>query len=108
MPYDAEQYFFHDLPLDEAKGWANLLRAQPVIRSDLSHASYIDLPCAYLLCKQDKVFPLMVQEAMVKMSTEQGGVMSTYECDASHSPFLSCTQETANAVADFLSKLQGL
>lgn len=45
---------------------------------------------AYLLYERDKGFLSVVQEAVFKMSLNQGVEMSTYQCDASQSPFLGC------------------
>ena len=105
LPYDGEHFFFHDLSVEEAEAMAKELRAQPIMKSPLSQASYLDLPCAYLLSAQDRAFSLVAQEMMVKMARDQGGNMSTYSCEAGHSPFLSWTQATADSIIDFGSKL---
>ena len=75
------------------------------MRSGLSQASYIHLPTGYLLCTQDKIFPLEVQEMMVKGATDQGAKVTQFRCAASHSPFLSRTAETANAIIEFAKGL---
>lgn len=79
---------------------------QPVIKSVLQRASYVDIPCGYLYCQTDKVFPLFVQELMVKTATEQGGKMSTWTCNAGHVPFLSMGQRVVEAITEFAASLE--
>ena len=105
VPFEPEQYFFGDLPEAEAKHWASKLRAQPVIKSPLSQASYVELPTAYLLCKEDRIFPFMVQEMMVKLALDSGAKVTQFHCSASHSPFLGWTAGTANAITEFAKGL---
>ncbi|KAL9119005.1 MAG: hypothetical protein Q9187_004439 [Circinaria calcarea] len=104
-PIQAEEYFFHDLPKQEARRWASELRAQPVIKSVLTHPSYVDLPCGYLLCKNDKVFPLAVQEMMIKTASDQGSHVKTYDCESGHASFLSWKDGLAGLLEDFSSNM---
>ena len=81
------------------------MRAQPVIRSVLTPPSYVDLPCDYLFCKIDKVFPILVQERMVKTATDQRSNVKTYDCLSGHSPFLSWKGGLVDSVHDFVGHL---
>ena len=90
-----------DLPPTEAARHVVKFVAQLVMLSLLRHASYVDLPCAYLLCKQDLVFPLAVQQLMVNTAGDAGGRMQTYTCDASHDPFLTRTQDCFDHIKHF-------
>ena len=100
----ADEYFFHDVA--DAAHWASKLRPQPVIKSPLTNAAYTDVPCAYLQCTLDKVFPLPVQEMMVKTATDLGGDVKIYPCESGHAPFLSRNADFLDAVEDFAAVCQ--
>lgn len=104
-PVRGEEFFYNDLPLAEGKHWASLMRASPVQQSVLSHASYLDMPCAFLTCQNDKIMPPFVQQMMIDVSKDQGGSMRTYNCSSGHSAVLSWKDGFACAVQDFASGL---
>lgn len=104
-PIRGEEFFYSDLAPPEGKYWASILRASPVQKSLLTHASYLDMQCAFLTCENDKVMPPFVQQMMIGVSRDQGGSIRTYNCSSGHSPMLSWTEGLANTVRQFASEL---
>lgn len=100
----AEEALFNDLPSEEAKKWASLLRPLSMrgAGEDTSYAGFVDIPTGYLYCTKDEMLPLDAQEYIVAEAKKAGGKIVLEETvEASHSPFLSQIEATTS----FIQKL---
>ncbi|KAJ5495524.1 hypothetical protein N7539_000640 [Penicillium diatomitis] len=93
---DEETIFYHDLPpevqfaaIEQLKPHSKLAFLQPA-----SFEPWHEIPCMYLFCDDDAALPLAVQEEFAKTL----GNPLTYHVKASHSPFLSLPEETADGL----------
>lgn len=97
----AEEALFNDLPAEEAKKWAGLLRpiSIRVMGEDTSYAAYTDIPTGYLYCSKDETLPLAAQEFVVAEAKKAGAtIIHEDTVDAGHSPFLSKIAETTSFI----------
>lgn len=87
-PEGPEGIFYNDLSESQQSIWASSLRSfsDPMFTQPLKYAGYNDVPCAFLLCSEDKAIPLEVQENVVK---DSGVDVYTETLDASRSHFLA-------------------
>lgn len=53
---------------------------------------------SYLLCKDDRAVPLVMQNAAVKTLREKGGYVYAEVAESGHSPFLKLPEETARFI----------
>ncbi|EED18712.1 conserved hypothetical protein [Talaromyces stipitatus ATCC 10500] len=92
---DPYTLFFHDVP--NGQEWAQTLRphAWASMNSPTTSASYLEIPCAYLLCENDRAIPLSVQEAMVERARSKGAVITTEKVKTGHTPWLVVPDEVA-------------
>lgn len=70
----------------------------------ISHESYRDTPATYIICHKDAAIPPVIQEQMISNAKKAGVEMATERLDASHSPFLSMPDRTAELVRKIASK----
>ncbi|THZ90641.1 hypothetical protein D6C82_10367 [Aureobasidium pullulans] len=56
------------------------------------------IPISYLLCKDDRAVPLVMQNAAVEALREKGGHMFAEVAKSGHSPFLKLPEETARFI----------
>ena len=94
----AGEVLFHDLPTEEAKKWAGMLRPMSMkpMFEETSYAAYQDIPTGYLYCSNDKSLPLVAQQYIMSAAKEAGAKIVLEETvEASHSPFLSKIEETS-------------
>ena len=57
----------------------------------------------YLICEDDAAIPVFAQEAMVKQAQEAGAPLTSERMKATHSPFLTHPEETAEFCIKALS-----
>ena len=91
-------YFYHDLPADEAEKWAATLHPHAIasIADTCKYSPYGKIPTHYLICTEDRAISKGLQRHLVQQIREQGWAVRTEEINASHSPFLSQVEKTAN------------
>ena len=99
-PEDAT-WVFSELPENVGR---SLIAAMPghslqSFRDPLTYAGYDKIPVTYLMCHNDKVIPLHVQEAMVTdlKKTNTFGI-TVLECSAGHVPNISQPSEVVQAI----------
>ena len=94
MPVPA---FYHDVPQDIAEAAADKLRhhSEPTLTSPCQYSAHKHIPTTYLLCKNDQMIPYERQLALVESADAP---LTTFTCDASHSPFLSQPELTAKVI----------
>jgi hypothetical protein len=113
IPDNPKDLFYHDVPDVEAvdaikhlkpASWRVLLKAPSV------HGSgYWEIPTSYLICESDKAIPADLQRMMLAGNDEEmakrGSKLRIRQevVDASHSPFLSMPEKTA----DFIRRSAG-
>jgi pimeloyl-ACP methyl ester carboxylesterase len=95
-------YFYNDLPDDEAKHWASLLRLhswKTATDGFVEYEAYAEIPAHYLYCTLDQALELEAQKGMVAQAEARSGrAFRTEEVESSHSPFLSMPGRTAEFV----------
>ncbi|EON68822.1 hypothetical protein W97_08080 [Coniosporium apollinis CBS 100218] len=99
-PDTAEERFYNDLPANAALGWTEKLKphAKGTFHSRLTYAAWKDVENTYILCEKDNAIPLAAQEKMVHDAKLEGAVFEVERLDASHSPFLSMPERTAECI----------
>lgn len=92
---DPYTLFFHDVPKGEE--WAQTLRphAWATKNSPATSASYLEIPCAYLLCEKDRAIPIFVQELMIDKARSQGAIIEIEKVETGHTPWLVLPDEVA-------------
>jgi pimeloyl-ACP methyl ester carboxylesterase len=90
-----EQLFYNDMPDDQARAAAAGLTSQAVKPfSDLvTEVAWRTVPTTYLVTRRDAVFPPEAQEGLAARAGS-----TVVRIDASHSPFLSRPEETADVI----------
>ncbi|CAG7981076.1 unnamed protein product [Penicillium nalgiovense] len=103
---DPASWFFNDLSPTDAAAWANKLVVHPKsAQSDpITHEAYRTIPTAYIVCEKDAALIPMVQEMMIENVRNTGVNVEVERLPASHSPFLSMPEETANLVLKIAKK----
>ena len=77
--------FYNDLPSDEVKHWASLLRPSPAVTqlTPITNASYLTYPSVYLHCDEDRKLPVALQKWMVKAASLLGAKFTSLAINAS-------------------------
>lgn len=55
-------------------------------------------PSMYLVCKEDKALPRDAQYALIENARKEGADVTVFECEGSHSPFLSMPEKVVEAL----------
>jgi pimeloyl-ACP methyl ester carboxylesterase len=89
--------FYHDCPPDvQAQAVMQLQHhSRATMFAPLTYAAYQHIPSTYLFCTNDEMMALEKQRGLVEKS---GIKFQTFECSASHSPFLSQPDLTARVI----------
>ncbi|TKA30421.1 hypothetical protein B0A50_02648 [Salinomyces thailandicus] len=98
MPMTVGKMFYSDCSADLVEKQAERLRPVPTgTMSDhkVEYAAWKHLPSTYLICEQDNALPMAAQEAMI---SQPGAHFDVERCAASHSPFHSMPDFTAQVV----------
>ncbi|KAE8318229.1 Alpha/beta hydrolase fold-1 [Aspergillus transmontanensis] len=103
---DAASVFYQDLPDDEAAFWAERLVPLPqsAFLNRITREAYRGIPATYILCKDDRAIPASAQEMMISNVQSAGASMDVVRITASHSPFLSMPESTAELVVNLAAK----
>ncbi|KAK5138026.1 hypothetical protein LTR08_005823 [Meristemomyces frigidus] len=96
-PVKVHDNFYTDLSADVAQEQAKHLREMHVtfFHHRVKYAAWKHIPSTYLFCENDKALPPGGQEAMI---AQPGANFTVERCGASHSPFLSMPDFTAEVV----------
>ncbi|KNG84801.1 hypothetical protein ANOM_006714 [Aspergillus nomiae NRRL 13137] len=103
---EAASVFYQDLPDDEAAFWAERLVPQPISAhlNPISHEAYRGIPATYIVCDDDRAIPVSAQERMISNVQSAGVRMDVRRIPASHSPFLSMPELTAELVVNLAAE----
>ncbi|KAF3920787.1 hypothetical protein ABW20_dc0105499 [Dactylellina cionopaga] len=108
---DPREFFYHDLPADEAEYWASQLAPQSLKAlfegGEYSYAGWQDVPVWYIGTVEDRGLPVVVQRMNVGMAREMGAVIEHRELQTSHSPFLSQPDEVAQIMIEAVGTITG-
>lgn len=64
---------------------------------ELPYAAWKHIPSTYLLCEEDQMIPYEKQVALVEHARKTSKI-TTFQCNAGHSPFLSQPELTAMVI----------
>ncbi|EAS30949.3 uncharacterized protein CIMG_06428 [Coccidioides immitis RS] len=112
---DEAKRFYGDLSPENQQRWVSKLRhgSKASYLSLITHDPWRHMPCGYILCENDCALPFPVQKMLVS-STEQkmqgdssigAQKLLTANLKASHSPFLSIPEKTAEVIEDMIGKI---
>lgn len=97
------EFFYHDLPADEADYWVSQLTTQSLKAlfegGEYVYAGWRDVPVWYIGTVEDQGLPVLVQRMQVGMARAMGTSVEHRELQTSHSPFLSQPELTAKIIA---------
>ncbi|GES58165.1 related to signal peptide protein [Aspergillus terreus] len=109
-PSDQRRVFYHDVAPDLQETAIAWLRhsCRAAFYGAVAHEPWRAMPCAYIFCDEDQAIPLFVQEKMVEAMTQTApGNVLTAHLPASHSPFFSMPERTAEAIVRAVEGVQG-
>ena len=105
------EFFYHDLPADEADYWASQLTSQSLKAlfegGEYGYAGWMDVPSWYIGTIEDRGLPVVVQRMGVGMARAMGARVEHRELQTSHSPFLSQPEETVGLVLEAVAAFTG-
>ena len=97
-PTKEEEIFYNDVSAAEIEEARKHIKPMPRSCFEMHKAKYAawkHIPSTYLVCEKDNGIPLPAQEAMIKHPAAK---FKVERCQASHSPFLSMPDFTAEVV----------
>ncbi|TQN70130.1 hypothetical protein CSHISOI_05361, partial [Colletotrichum shisoi] len=101
---DPREFFYHDLPAEEAEFWTSRLTTQSLKAlfegGEHAYAGWQDVPAWYIGTVQDRGLPVVAQRMIVSMAREMGARVEHRELQTSHSPFLSQPENTVSIVLE--------
>jgi pimeloyl-ACP methyl ester carboxylesterase len=104
-------FFYHDVPEDEAEYWVSQLRTQSLKAlfegGEFAYAGWVDVPTWYVGTIEDRGLPVAIQRMAVGMAREMGGQVVHREMLTSHSPFLSQPEETVGIIVEAVEAFSG-
>lgn len=105
------EFFYHDLPADEADYWVSQLRTQSLKSlfegGEHAYAGWMDVPSFYVGTIKDRGLPVAMQRLAVGVARELGAHVEHRELRTSHSPFLSRPEETAEIIWEAVQAFTG-
>ncbi|KAH8805195.1 Alpha/beta hydrolase family-domain-containing protein [Xylogone sp. PMI_703] len=105
------EFFYHDLPEDEAAYWTSQLTPQSLKAlfegGEHSYAGWQDVPSWYIGTVEDHGLPVAAQRMTVGMARGMGASVVHRELQTSHSPFLSQPEETVQIMIDAVAAFTG-
>ena len=108
---DPKEFFYHDLPLEEAEYWTSELTTQSLKAlfegGEYAYAGWRDVPSWYIGTVEDRGLPVLAQRMTVGMAREMGGKVEHRELQTSHSPFLSQPEETTELIFEAVESFVG-
>lgn len=88
-----QDFFYHDLPSDEADFWASQVTTQSLKSlfegREYTYAGWLDVPAWYIGTVEDRGLPVVMQRMQTGMARGMGAHVVHVELQTSHSPFLS-------------------
>lgn len=106
-----KEFFYHDLPSDEADFWVSQLTTQSLKAlfegGEYTYAGWQDVPVWYIGTAQDRGIPVLAQRMQIGMARAMGGHVEHRELQTSHSPFLSRPRETAGIILEAVQAFMG-
>ncbi|KAK0987022.1 hypothetical protein LTR91_010072 [Friedmanniomyces endolithicus] len=96
-PTRVEEIFYNDCTPEQIEAAKRDIRPQSTLcfLLPLTYAAWKHIPSTYLVCEKDMGIPVVAQEAMI---LQPGADFTVERCGASHSPFLSMPDFTAEVV----------
>ncbi|KAK3629705.1 hypothetical protein LTR56_017135 [Elasticomyces elasticus] len=96
-PTRTDEIFYNDCTPEQAETARKDIRPQSTLcfLNPLTYAAWKHIPSTYLVCEKDNAMPLAAQEGMIR---QQGANFTVERCSASHSPFISKPDLTAQVV----------
>lgn len=98
---DPTSCFYHDVPADRAKEASArcVPHATSCFHEETKHGGWTLFPRTYVFCKDDRAVSVEIQRTFFEhMTEEERSGWDFEEVDASHSPFLSKPEETAQLI----------
>lgn len=94
---NSAQIFYNDVPAPETVAHVAMLQRHAVgaFWSKATYNAFKHIDSTYLICENDNAIPLVAQEHMI---SQPGARFTVERCKASHSPFLSMPELTANFI----------
>ncbi|VUC21584.1 unnamed protein product [Clonostachys rosea] len=93
---DSVDSLFHDLPAAEAAAWQAKMDVQPLIetwKGTITYCGWKDVSSTYIICEEDRLLPIPVQEAMAAMA---GSKVVRLACG--HMGHISATDDLAEVI----------
>ncbi|KAL7911030.1 Alpha/beta hydrolase family domain-containing protein [Trichoderma velutinum] len=111
LAFPPRQFFYHDVPEEEAKYWVSLLTPHSLKAlyegGEYSYAGWLDVPSCYIGTIEDQGLPVVVQRMNVGMARSMGATVMHRELQTSHSPFLSQPHETVKIMIEAIESFIG-
>lgn len=105
------EFFYHDLPADEAEFWVSQLRPQSLKAlfegAEFTYAGWKEVPVWYIGTIEDHGLPVVVQRMQVGMARAMGVSVEHRELQTSHSPFLSQPEATTRIILEAVEAFTG-
>jgi pimeloyl-ACP methyl ester carboxylesterase len=104
-----EQYFYSDLPIEEARIWARMLTqqgTQSVIYEAATGKPWAKIPVLWIRTDKDQAYPPEAQNAAIEMMRENGANIEVVGLPTSHSPFLSAPSDFFSVIQEYLLKIE--
>ncbi|KAI1360457.1 alpha/beta-hydrolase [Xylaria arbuscula] len=105
------EFFYHDLPDDEANYWVSQLTTQSLKSlfegGEFAYAGWMDVPSFYIGTVEDHGLPVAMQRLGVGVARELGAHVEHRELRTSHSPFLSQPEETTEIIWEAVQAFTG-
>lgn len=95
---DAKDSLFHDLPPAQADEWLSQLQSQPILPKwavPVPYCGWRHVPSVYILCEQDRLLPVLVQEKMAALVSAK-----VIRLDAGHMAQLSQPDAVARIIME--------
>ena len=67
----------------------------------LEYQGYLHVPCGYLLCENDRLAPIAIQERLVKDMRDAGADLKTWRRPLGHEPPLAWTEGLKDLLLEF-------
>lgn len=99
---------YGDLGAEEAAKWCGLLKPQAAtaLASPATNAGHLLVPCAYVITTEDRIWPVEVQEDVIRKAREGGAdLRKVFRIESDHSPYLGRVDEVARMIAGFIGEL---
>ena len=67
----------------------------------LEYPGYLHVTCGYLLCENDRMAPIAIQERLVKDMKDAGAEVKTWRRPIGHEPHLAWTEGLRDLLLEF-------